>query len=41
MRHVVVKVSISPAGAAQAEKKQTAVANLQGEQRAAGYLSHH
>ena len=31
------QVSVSPAGAGQAEKSQIAIANLQAEQRAAGY----
>ena len=39
VQHADVQVPASPAGAEQAEKKQTAGANLQGEQRAAGYLS--
>ena len=39
VQHVAVHVPAPPAGAKQTEKKQTAVANLQGEHRAAGYLS--
>ena len=35
------QVPVVPAGAAQAEIKQTGVANLQGEQRAEGDRSHH